>query len=342
MSIISRIIKIISIILGSIIGAGFATGQEIYLFFGKYKIFGIIGIVISSLIISFVLYIVLKYINKYKIKSYDEYINKIFKGNRFLSYLNENIITMFLLFTFYIMELGFINLLFQQYGISKYIGMVIITILVYAVLIGNVKNVIKVNVFLVPILIIAMLYISITGIIKFNSTEVTLLTNVNNMFIIDAVLYASYNFIMLLPLLVSINDEKITKKEIKIISISIFIILVISSILILMLLSYFDISNIEIPIIYISNFINNESIILGAVLILLAIFTSIICVGYSFLNNVSKNKKKYKRNLLIMCGVGFLIINFSFASTMKITYTFLGALGFLQILLIILANFRKN
>lgn len=240
------------------------------------------------------------------------------------------------------MELGFINLLFQQYGISKYIGMLIITVLVYFVLIGNVKNVIKVNVFLVPILIISMLYISITGIIKFSNNEIALLTNVDNMFIIDAILYASYNFIMLLPILVSANDEKITKKEIKISCISIFIILVIFSILILMLLNYFDVSKIEIPIIYISNFINNESVILGAILILLAIFTSIICVGYSFLNNISKSKGKYKRNLIIMCLFSFLIVNFSFASTMKITYTFLGVLGFIQILLIILANFRKN
>lgn len=288
------------------------------------------------------LYFVLNYIKKYRIKNYDEYINKLFNKNKFLSYLNENIITIFLLFTFYIMELGFINLLFQQYNISKYIGMAIISISVYFVLIGNVKNVIKVNVFLVPILILAMLYISISGITKFSNTELNLLTNNNNMFIIDAILYASYNFIMLLPLLVSINDEKITKKEIKIVCISIFIILVISSILILILLNYFDISNIEIPIIYISNFINNESVIIGVILILLAIFTSIICVGYSFLNNISKSKKIYKRNLIIMCLFSFLIVNFSFASTMKVTYTFLGVLGFIQILLIILANFRKN
>lgn len=288
------------------------------------------------------LYFVLNYIKKYRIKNYDEYINKLFNKNKFLSYLNENIITIFLLFTFYIMELGFINLLFQQYNISKYIGMAIISISVYFVLIGNVKNVIKVNVFLVPILILAMLYISISGITKFSNTELNLLTNNNNMFIIDAILYASYNFIMLLPLLVSINDEKITKKEIKIVCISIFTILVISSILILILLNYFDISNIEIPIIYISNFINNESVIIGVILILLAIFTSIICVGYSFLNNISKSKKIYKRNLIIMCLFSFLIVNFSFASTMKVTYTFLGVLGFIQILLIILANFRKN
>ena len=47
-------------------------------------------------------------------------------------------------------------------------------------------------------------------------------------------------------------------------------------------------------------------------------------------------------DLIIMCLFSFLIVNFSFASTMKVTYTFLGVLGFIQILLIILANFRKN
>ena len=156
------------------------------------------------------MYIVLNYIKNYNIKSYDEYVSKLFGKNKFLSYLNENIITIFLLFTFYIMELGFINLLWQQYGVSKYISMLIISVLVYVVLIGNVKNVIKVNVFLVPILIISMVYISISGIMKFSSSEITLSTDYSNTFIIDAIIYASYNFIMLLPLIVSIKDEKIT------------------------------------------------------------------------------------------------------------------------------------
>ena len=55
-----------------------------------------------------------------------------------------------------------------------------------------------------------------------------------------------------------------------------------SSIFILMLLNIFDISNVEIPIIYIANFIGNNFVILGVIMVLLAIFTSIICVGYSF------------------------------------------------------------
>ena len=62
----------------------------------------------------------------------------------------------------------------------------------------------------------------------------------------------------------------------------------------------------------------------------------------SFLNNISRTKNKYRRNLIIMCLFSFLIVNLSFASTMRVTYTFLGILGFIQILLIILANFRKN
>lgn len=326
--------------LGSIIGAGFATGQEIYIFFGQYKIYGIVGVIVSSLIISYVLYVVLDNMRKYNIKNYDEYLKMIFKNNKFLCYLNENIITIFLLLTFYVMELGFVSLLWQQYEISKYIGMLIISFLSYVVLRGNVQSVVKTNILLIPILVIAMLYIAISGIKTFGISQVDLFTEPNKMFLINAIIYSSYNFIMLLPLVTSLNEKNITKKEIKTISIVIFIIIVISSIFILMLLNMFNINNIEIPIIYIANFISNDAVILGVILVLLAIFTSVVCVGYSFLNNISKNK--YRRNLLVMCLMSFLLVEFSFASTMQVIYTFLGGLGIIQILAIILANFRKN
>ena len=44
------IAKVVFVIIGTFIGAGFASGQEIYIFFFKYGINGLVGITIYSLI----------------------------------------------------------------------------------------------------------------------------------------------------------------------------------------------------------------------------------------------------------------------------------------------------
>ena len=61
-----NIIKIVMVIMGTLIGAGFASGREIYLFFLEYGYWGIIGIFISGIFTSFIIYITL---NKIKNKN---------------------------------------------------------------------------------------------------------------------------------------------------------------------------------------------------------------------------------------------------------------------------------
>ena len=56
--------KIIMVIIGTLVGAGFASGREIYLFFGQYGIKGLIGIIISGTLSASIIYIVLKTINE--------------------------------------------------------------------------------------------------------------------------------------------------------------------------------------------------------------------------------------------------------------------------------------
>ena len=51
---------IVLVIIGSLIGAGFASGQEIYSFFYSYEISGIFGIVITFLLIGILIYKSLK------------------------------------------------------------------------------------------------------------------------------------------------------------------------------------------------------------------------------------------------------------------------------------------
>ena len=54
------ILKVVFVIIGTLIGAGFASGQEVYIFFYSYGVKGILGIIISSGIIGFTIYKTLK------------------------------------------------------------------------------------------------------------------------------------------------------------------------------------------------------------------------------------------------------------------------------------------
>ena len=51
-----EIFNIVLVIIGALIGAGFASGQEIYAFFYSYGFNGLIGIIITFILISFFIY----------------------------------------------------------------------------------------------------------------------------------------------------------------------------------------------------------------------------------------------------------------------------------------------
>ena len=92
---------VIFTIIGSIIGAGFASGQEIYLFFYKYGIKGIYGLILCSFFISLIIYKSLKIIYENNVMNYLEFLKIIFKSdihNKYLnlSFINNVIINLFL------------------------------------------------------------------------------------------------------------------------------------------------------------------------------------------------------------------------------------------------------
>ena len=58
-----NVLKIVFVIIGTLIGAGFASGQEIYVFFFSYGIEGFIGIIISSVVMGVLIYKTLGIIN---------------------------------------------------------------------------------------------------------------------------------------------------------------------------------------------------------------------------------------------------------------------------------------
>ena len=213
-----NIYKAIFVIIGTIIGAGFASGQEIYTFFNRYGIQGIIGLILSVTLIGVIIYKTFKVILENKICTYQDFImhtmpNKL-KNNNVLVFTINNIINIFLLISFNIMIAGFSTYFLQELYISKWIGAIIIAILACVTFSKSIDGVIKINTYLIPTLIILIIFL---GIKKINTMEVlNIVDNKYLYWIISSVLYASYNSITLIPILISLKKYINTKKEARI------------------------------------------------------------------------------------------------------------------------------
>ncbi len=117
------ILKIVFVIIGTLIGAGFASGQEMYVFFFAFGMKGFIGILISSILMGLIIYKVLKIINDHEIKNYKELLEVLIPGenNNKIKKIINCLVNLFILITFFIMIAGFGAYFEQEFEISSLI-----------------------------------------------------------------------------------------------------------------------------------------------------------------------------------------------------------------------------
>ena len=333
-------LKVSFVIIGTIIGAGFASGQEIYTFFNVYGLKGLIGIFISCSLIGLVIYKTLEISMKLKSEEYGDFVKLIipqkFKSNRILIFTINNIINIFLLISFFVMVSGFASYFFQEFQIPKKYGGIIIALLSLITFFKDINGIVKINTFLIPILILLVILLGAKQI----NCEKLYFYNIqrNNMsWILSSILYASYNSIVLVPILVSLKNMIKNKKQIKEIFTIVTIIMIILSVIIYFLMQIFikDLGKIEIPIVYIAGLLGNAYKYLYGFVILVAIFTSAISAGYSFLINCTKTKKNYIYLAMIICTISVLISKLSFSGLINLLYPIFGYLGIIQIIFIL-------
>ena len=275
-------------IIGTLIGAGFASGQEIYVFFYKYGINGILGLILCSFMIGIIIYMTLHTVYNKKINNYESYLHEIFNSKK-MCYVSNIIVNVFLLITFYIMVAGFGSYFEQQFNISNTIGVIIFSFLCFIVLIKDIERVKKVNSIIVPTLIIVILVLGLLNLKQIKILNIKVMNNSYN-WILQSLVYCSYNMILVIPVLVSLGKYIKNKNQIKLISIissTIVFILALSIFLILMTIKV-DYSKIQMPAVYaIDKSFSQFSYVYGVV-ILLSIFSTAISIGISFINNMTQ------------------------------------------------------
>lgn len=330
-------LKIVYVIIGTLIGAGFASGQEIYQFFYAYGIKGIIGIFIATVVLCYAIYKVLKIVKTKQINNYKQLLEQIVENRSKKKYLNirniiNNVINLFVLITFFIMIAGFGAYFEEQLGVNHIIGSSILAIICFFVLQKNTQGVVKVNEIIIPVLIIFIILIGMMN-LKTSIQNIQQVEIEKSGWLISSFLYAGYNSILLIPVLITLKEflqkEKRNKQILKISLISGAITIILGSIIFIILSNVGEgINQIELPVAHVVSKMSKIIQIMYGIIILSSIFTTSVALGNSYINEVSKNRKTVS---IIICIVAVLCSNIGFAKLITYAYPLFGILGLIQL-----------
>lgn len=339
-----NVLNICFVIIGSIVGAGFASGKEIGFFFNIYGKNGLSGLLMANIIFFFVIFSTFKIIYHENITIYKEFFSYLI--NKKLSLSFSIIIKIFTLLTFYVMLAAVGQYCKDELQISYFLGTTIMACICFIVYLFSLKGILLINTLVVPILISGIVYICSKDL---NNVKVFYGTYQNNLMfsnnsILSGLLYASYNSILLVPVLITLRENLENKACIiksSIVTISIILIL---GCVIFFSLDYFypQILTYEMPMVYLAKCLGIKTKIFYGIVILLSIFTTAISLGFSFLNEYIKDKKRYILYAGLLCSSGILISQLGFGSLLEIIYPFFGYIGLVQIYFLVNKNICKK
>ncbi|MCT4542634.1 MAG: hypothetical protein N4A63_03720 [Vallitalea sp.] len=334
-------VKIASVYIGTVLGAGFASGQEMMKFFAYYGYNGMIGLLLTGVLFALIGWAVLEIIYYNNAKNYKEFIYPI-TGNIF-GRIFEWAVIFFMFVCFCAMFAGAGALFEQRFHLPYQVGVLVMAICCYITFLFDVKGVIAINSILAPILLIGVL---IVGIYMWFFRSTTVMSKVVQVFLVvtdnwctSAIIYVSYNIITAVVVLTTLHKLVTSELTAKLGSILAGIALGMIGIVLgfVILVHYNDLQGIEIPMLAIVMRYAKVVQYIYIIVLLSAMFTTAIANGYGILSKLNINKTKtgkVKLGIFILIAIIFSQIGFS--NMVGKIYPIFGYLGIFEIILIML------
>lgn len=344
-----RIFEIAAVFIGTIVGAGLASGQEICQFFTTYGYKSFIGIPICLLIYIAIGCIIVDLTLKYKLNSYNELINLVSPG--IFGRATDIITGAFLISSAAIILAGSGALLRQFFGISKWVGIILMAIIALLTLLRNTKGLIEINSFIVPSLILVILTLFILYLSFYRKVSILTIRNIphyKNCWFISCLLYGGFNILCCSGVLVPLSREIKTKISLKagiiLGAVGLTILSLIINLLLMLNIPY--IFKYEIPLLYIANRFGKTIQIMLVCIIWLEMFSTEVSDIYSVGKTIEQVFKiSYNKAVLIILFAAVPISQIGFVKLISVLYPGFGVLGFIftvQCIIFYIKNESKN
>ncbi|WP_156204389.1 hypothetical protein [Candidatus Syntrophocurvum alkaliphilum] len=320
--------------LGAVIGAGFASGQEIMQFFVAYGVFGLNGVIIAGSLFAVAGAVLLYTAHRLKVDSYQNILEYIL-GKR-MGLLVDFLLAIFLFLGISMMLSASGAVFYEHLYLSKNLGIIIAYALIVFLLFTGKKGLIQSYNILVPLKVILLLFIS--GYVGFfvdnpvhGSYTAFLVPQEAKFWIIASILYVAYNFSLAMVVLTEYQSVSTAKNSI----IGVFIGGLILGLLVLLnfiaLYKFMPmVMHYEVPMLYVAGNISITAKNLYTVVLLLGILTTAIANAYGFSQRFSSfTGIKYEFCLVLCMTLALPISMQSFSFLVGKIYPLFGIIGVL-------------
>ena len=310
------------LILGAIIGVGFASGKEICVFFFDFGAFSLLGLIAFGLLYIYLFFIIQHINKKLEINSYNEFNAKIFgsfcKFTKFVLIVN-----------FAITSAGMLagaNYLFAKFfGVNYSIPALILTVVTFVLLLGGINKIRVVANLIIPAMIAVIVINSIGNITPENvNLEIT---NQNGlMAIYYGLLFGVNNFVAALPVLF---ETKLKSKG------KLAVILTICLIILLNILVFASNNfSTDMPMFELSSNVNIPFYYIYFATLIMALFSTLMICSYNMQNLLFKRKSII--SVIVVVLINLMLSTFGYAFIVKYLYVLSGIISGIYVIFLVI------
>lgn len=325
------IFKFTMLVVGTIVGAGLASGQEIVVFFAQYGFVSLFFVVAVFLIFffglrNFLFFGKCNYENDFEKKKitniFDTISIGIFAiiGSAMLAGASQLLSTYVCDFSFPLWE-------------------IILILISSFVCIFGIKALLNLSIYLVPVVILGIIYVCIKGATISTLSPPTFSTDISTVSILtlSSISYCCCNLVTASKVIFDLG-KTLTRKQATHVALYSALILsvIIGTIIVSILINDKMILFADLPLVFLANIISKPVGIGFTVLILASIITTLFATQYSFINLLHEKMNKRKKILPFMISIilFFTVSLFGFGDIIKYFYPLIGAFGFVMIFLL--------
>jgi uncharacterized membrane protein YkvI len=339
--------KVVTAYIGAVIGAGFASGQEIMQFFILHGTSGLKGVILATALFTYLGGYIMFLCTSLKSTSYKDIFNLLLgpRAGKVMDILN----LCMLLGGLSVMLSGSAAVFGEEFGLPARAGVLVVASLTALVVLGGLESVLTANVFMVPLKFLAVSVISLAALFLSGGVENqqpvgTAAPGVAGHWAVAGFLYVSYN--MVVPVAVLSTLGRVVPRKIGIaggilggllLGMAVFLVTLAG------LRHFPEASAYQIPLLYLAGSLGQGFRLALGFLIWLAILTTAIAQAHGFASRLAKGAlKPYRIFGIGACLLALPLSGFSFFVLVRFLYPLFGCAGLVLLTALLMAPFVKN